>query len=75
MSDAGELFLCAFPPSPKDYTDDYLRNKKYQDELRSKEPGKDEAEPERAWNHNCREEPYMPGGAGDEGVAVEKHCS
>lgn len=60
MPDAGELFQRSFPPFPKDYADDYLRNEKYQNEFsefRSKELGNDEAEPERGWNHNCREEP------------------
>jgi hypothetical protein len=78
VSNAGELFLCAFPAFPNYCADDYLSNKKNQDdssEVRSKELGNDEAEPKRAGNHNRSEEPYMPGGAGDEGVAVEKHCS
>ena len=78
MSNAGELFLSAFPIFPDDYAGEYLSNKQDQDEcseLQSKRLGNDEAEPERAWNHECREGPEMPGGARAERVAVEKHYS
>lgn len=78
MSNAGKLFVCSFPTFPNDDAGDYLRNKKSENDCcnaRSKKPGNDEAEAERAGNHESREGPKLTGGAGDEWVAVNKHGS